>query len=99
MAGCVDVSYVAGTPGPCYMKNLIGAIRQTSNIWGGRLISGCTTPSKRNIKLHRKGVVHTPAKKLIQKRGIPYGPDFTFLGGGTSTVTQTSTTFAVVSTT
>jgi hypothetical protein len=97
-AGCVDVSFVAGTPGPCYMKGTIGAIRQNSNIWGGRLLSGCTASSKRNIKLHRKGVVHKPAKKQIQKRGIPYGPDFTFLGAS-STVTRFFTDIAVISTT
>ena len=44
--GCVDVSWVAGTPqGPCYLKKSVGKAISASNVHGARLISNCTTAS------------------------------------------------------
>jgi len=98
--GCVDVSFVNGSPGPCYMKSKAGDIVVNSNIWGGRQVSGCTTAThKLKLKLHRKRVVRKDHKSAnqIQKRGIPYGPEFTYYAEQattttTSTVTQTAAT-------
>jgi hypothetical protein len=96
--GCVDVSYVAGTPGPCYMKGSIGDVRINSNIWGGRKLSECTSSSK--FKLHRKRVMHNQGSAApIQKRGIPYGPDFIYYPPPPVTETQTSTTVITTGTT
>jgi hypothetical protein len=79
------------------MKGSIGAIRQNSNIWGGRKLSSCTSSTK--LKLHRKRVVHAKAaKKPLEKRGVPYGPDYTYITS-TTTVTSTSTSFVTTSTT
>jgi hypothetical protein len=94
-AGCVDVSWVVGSPGPCYMKGSIGAIRENSNIFGGRQISGCTTSktvrrTARPLKLHRKRVAPAEPKKPLGKRTGFFGPDFTF--------TQSYVTATVVST-
>jgi hypothetical protein len=91
--GCVDVSYVIG--GGCYMKSSIGAIRENSNIYGGRQISGCTT---RKLRLHRKRVAPVEPKKPVAKRAGYFGPDFTFTQSKV-TATQTSTALATVSTT
>lgn len=93
--GCVDVSYVVGTPGPCYMKGSIGDIRENSNIWGGRLISGCTASSR---KLHRKRVVHDKKAKSLMKKRAAVGPDFTYVGSA-AVVKHTSTMVVTVSTT
>ncbi|KAL5115342.1 hypothetical protein ACEQ8H_006787 [Pleosporales sp. CAS-2024a] len=90
---CVDVSYEQGTPGPCYKKNAIGDIRVNSNIWGGRQLSGCVATGPK-LKLHRKRVVKKEpdmAMGRIFKRGIPYGPDYTYYGQPPKTVTSTST--------
>lgn len=96
--GCVDVSYSPGTPGPCYLKGSIGSVRVNSNIWGGRQLTGCSSSTK--LKLHRKRVVHVqPAKRPLNKRvGLPVGPDFTFLGDRTTTVTYISTAVETTST-
>jgi hypothetical protein len=100
--GCIDVSWVIGTPGPCYMKGTIGDIRVNSNIYGGRQLSGCKSSSM--LKLHRKRVVHetrvvqeTRLKGPLKKRGLPLGPDSIYLPQ-TSTVVSTSTTTATVAT-
>jgi hypothetical protein len=100
--GCVDVSWVIGSPGPCYLKGTIGDVRINSNIYGGRQISGCVSSGK--LKLHRKRVVHgkhivqeTRSKGPLNKRGLPIGPDSTYIAQ-TSTVVSTSTTTATVST-
>jgi hypothetical protein len=90
--GCVDVSWVIGTPGTCYMKGSIGPIRENSNIYGGRQISGCTKAP--TLKLHRKRVVREPK---LNKRLLPVGPDFTFLQS-TVFVARTSTTTQTVAT-
>lgn len=95
-SGCIDVSYVNGTPGPCYLKNTIVPIRPNSNIWGGRQITGCKTTTQATVKLHRKRVVNE--KRPILPRGIPIGPDYTFFST-TTTVTRTSTYLAAASTT
>lgn len=92
--GCVDVSFVNGSPGPCYMKSKAGDIVPNSNIWGGRQVSGCTTAThKLKLKLHRKRVVRKDHKSAnrIQQRAIPYGPDFTYYPGQAQTTTTTST--------
>jgi hypothetical protein len=80
------------------MKSSIAAIRPNSNIYGGRQVSGCT--SSGSLKLHRKRVVHENLAKLVtlQKRGLPIGPDFTYITS-TSTVLSTSTITAAVATT
>jgi hypothetical protein len=75
------------------MKGSIGAIRINTNIWGGRKLSACTSTPK--FKLHRKRVVHDKrAVTPIQKRGIPYGPDFIYFPPPPITVTHTSTVIA-----
>ena len=90
--GCIDVSYIPGSPGPCYKKSSIAEIRQNDNIFGARQLTQCTASTK--IKLHRKRVVRNPtAPKKIQKRGV-YGPDFTYTQGYTTT-TQTTTSTVV----
>jgi hypothetical protein len=94
-AGCVDVSWVVGTPGTCYMKGSIGAIRENTNIFGGRLISPCT--NTRKLKLHRKRVAPIQPKKPLGKRAGFFGPDFTFTQPHV-TATITATAFATVST-
>ncbi|OCK98434.1 laccase-like multicopper oxidase [Cenococcum geophilum 1.58] len=44
--GCVDVSWVAGTPqGPCYLKKSVGKAVSVSNVHGAILIANCTTAS------------------------------------------------------
>jgi hypothetical protein len=79
------------------MKGSIGDIRVNSNIWGGRQLSKCTSPGK--LKLHRKRAVHEKRVKApLEKRGLPLGPDFTFLFN-IHTVTRTSTAVATVGTT
>jgi hypothetical protein len=90
--GCVDVSWVIGTPGACYMKGSAGAVRQNSNIYGGRQVSGCTSSK---LKLHRKRVAPVQPKKPLGKRAGYFGPDFTFTQPHV-TATQTSTAFATV---
>ncbi|KAL1596230.1 hypothetical protein SLS59_007929 [Nothophoma quercina] len=92
--GCVDVSYIPGSPGPCYKKSSIADIRQNDNVFGARQLSQCTASTK--LKLHRKRVVRNPTvpkKKPIQKRGV-YGPDYTYTQGST-TITQTTTSTVV----
>jgi hypothetical protein len=100
--GCVDVSWVIGSPGPCYLKGTIGDVRINANIYGGRQISGCVSSAK--LKLHRKRVVHekhivqeTRSNGPLYKRGLPIGPDSTYIAQ-TSTVVSTSTTTATVGT-
>ncbi|KAI4947330.1 hypothetical protein J4E91_006682 [Alternaria rosae] len=82
--GCVNVSWVIGKPGACYMKGSIGDVRTNSNIIGGRKLSGCS-----NFKLHRKHVV---------KRAGFYGPDSTFTQAQV-TATSTATSRTTVTTT
>jgi hypothetical protein len=74
------------------MKSKAGDIVPNSNIWGGRQVSGCVTATHK-LKLHRKRVVRKEQKSAspIQKRGIPYGPDFTYYQGQAQTTTTTST--------
>jgi hypothetical protein len=31
-SGCIDVSWVVGTPGPCYLKSSLGAYSQNSGV-------------------------------------------------------------------
>ncbi|CAN9311043.1 unnamed protein product [Alternaria alternata] len=90
--GCVNVSWVIGNPGACYMKGSIGAIRNNSNIIGGRKLSGCVA-----LKLHRKRVAVAAPKQKLAKRAGFYGPDFTFtqdrvVATATGTVRTTVTT-------
>ncbi|KAF2625101.1 hypothetical protein BU25DRAFT_346405, partial [Macroventuria anomochaeta] len=94
---CIDVSYIPGSPGPCYKKSSIAEIRQNDNVFGARQLTECTASTK--LKLHRKRVVRAPTvpKKKIQKRGV-YGPDFTFTQEVTTT-TQTTTSTSVYYTT
>ncbi|KAF2030878.1 hypothetical protein EK21DRAFT_88595 [Setomelanomma holmii] len=95
--GCVGVSYSPGFPPSCYLKGAVGALSVNSNIWGARQLTSCSTTGK--LKLHRKRVVHAvPVKKAIEKRGIPYGPDYTYITG-TSTVVSTSTSTSTTATT
>ena len=91
-AGCIDVSYNPESPGPCYKKSSVAAIRQNDNIFGALQVTKCTSTK---LKLHRKRVVRSPftPRKVIQKRGV-YGPDFTYTQG-TTTVTQTTTSTSV----
>lgn len=91
--GCIDVSYNPGSPGPCYKKRSVAAIRQNGNIFGALRQTVCTNTK---LKLHRKRVIRspfTPKKKVIQKRGV-YGPDFTYTQD-TITVTLTTTSTSV----
>jgi hypothetical protein len=82
---CVNVSWVIGKPGACYMKGSIGDVRVNSNIIGGRKLSGCST-----LKLHRKRVaVAAPKEEKLAKRAGFFGPDFTYTQ---DLVTATSTT-------
>jgi hypothetical protein len=95
-AGCVDVSWVVGTPGACYMKDSAGAIRANSKIRGSRQIYGCITTSK--LKLHRKRVAPiAPKKHLLAKRAGYYGLNYTFTRARV-TATHASTALATVST-
>ncbi|KAF1930294.1 uncharacterized protein M421DRAFT_58497 [Didymella exigua CBS 183.55] len=95
--GCVDVSYIRGSPGPCYKKSSVAAIQRNDNVFGALQLTGCTSSIK--LKLHRKRVVRSPTtpKKIIHKRGV-FGPDFTYTQG-TTTVTQTTTSTSVHNTT
>ncbi|KAH7081189.1 hypothetical protein BKA63DRAFT_561748 [Paraphoma chrysanthemicola] len=94
--GCVDVSYNPGTPGPCYLKAVVGEARVARNIWGARQLSSCTT---NKLKLHRKRVVHdNSVKKPVQKRAMSFNPEFTYTAGLT-TITKTSTTTITTTTT
>jgi hypothetical protein len=93
--GCVDVSYVVGTPGPCYMKGSIGDVRMNSNIWGGRQISGCTASSSK-LKLHRKRVVHNKKANPPMEKRLVIGPDFTYTS--VAAVVRTSITVVTTST-
>ncbi|TKA47559.1 hypothetical protein B0A54_01931 [Friedmanniomyces endolithicus] len=34
---CVDVSWIPGNPGPCYLKQGVGAVEYKSEIWGARM--------------------------------------------------------------
>ncbi|KAF2804413.1 uncharacterized protein BDZ99DRAFT_575409 [Mytilinidion resinicola] len=43
--GCVDVSYISGTPGPCYLKNTVGAGSSDSSVWGAIKKSAIPTPT------------------------------------------------------
>jgi hypothetical protein len=80
------------------MKGSIGDIRENSNIWGGRQLSKCTSAG--TLKLHRKRVVH--GKRVngpMMKRGLPIGPDFTYLSGQgivKTTSTATVTTYVLL---
>lgn len=96
-SGCVDVSYIPGSPGPCYKKSSVAEIRQNDNVFGALQLTSCDSTIK--LKLHRKRVVRAPviSKKIIQKRGV-YGPDYTYTQGVT-TITQTTTSTSVRSTT
>jgi hypothetical protein len=109
--GCIDVSYVNGTPGPCYMKQSIGAIIPNSNIWGGRKLTDCTSNT---LGLHRKRVAHV--KKAIHKRAVitrtttvvstttagiiefTFAPERSGTTTRTVTLTQATTTTAFVTT-
>ncbi|KAL1794350.1 hypothetical protein ACET3X_007771 [Alternaria dauci] len=91
-AGCVNVSWVIGKPGACYMKGSIGAIRDNVNIIGARKLSGCVP-----LKLHRKRVAVPAREQKLAKRAGYYGPDFTFVqervvATATATVLSTVTT-------
>jgi len=78
------VSFINGTPGPCYLKNELRPIVQNSNIWGGRRISDCIANP---LKLHKKRVVHAKRNSKPLVKRDPFGPDFTFVAGpSTSTV-------------
>lgn len=44
-SGCVDVSYVPGTPGACYLKNAIVPIQSNSNVWGARSVNATSVSS------------------------------------------------------
>jgi hypothetical protein len=92
------VSYVFGSPGSCYKKSSIAEIRQNSNIWGARQVSGCSSSTNVKRKLHRKQMKRVvrrensteQANPDLQKRAF-YGPDVTWIAY-TSTVTSTFTT-------
>ncbi|KAK0284971.1 hypothetical protein LTR35_000308 [Friedmanniomyces endolithicus] len=34
---CVDVSWIPGNPGPCYLKQGVGAVEYKTEIWGARM--------------------------------------------------------------
>ncbi|KAI4953074.1 hypothetical protein J4E86_006613 [Alternaria arbusti] len=104
--GCVNVSWVIGQPGACYMKGSIGDVRVNSNIIGGRKLSGCST-----FKLHRKRVAFAAPKVKLNKRAAVddskaklekragfFGPDFTFTQAQV-TATSTATARTTVTTT
>lgn len=40
--GCVDVSYVPGSPGPCYLKSSVGVASNSTSVVGELQVSGCT---------------------------------------------------------
>jgi len=93
--GCVDVSYIEGTPGPCFLKGSVGPNIPAERVLGGRRIAECTFASSR-IKLHRKRVV-LPAW-LAPVPQVPQGPPtvapgwiFTSQNTATTTVTATAT--------
>ncbi|RMZ69620.1 carbohydrate-binding wsc [Pyrenophora seminiperda CCB06] len=69
-SGCVNVSWVSGVRGACYMKSSVSDIHKNSNIQGGRKISGCS-----KLKLHRKRVA---AFAPIQRHQF-LGPDHTLV--------------------
>jgi len=71
--GCNDVSWVVGSPGPCYLKDTVQPIQQNSNIQGAKQISGCTSPAAASS---------AAARLMFMKRDSPdsYGPpDFTYV--------------------
>ncbi|QDS75155.1 hypothetical protein FKW77_008155 [Venturia effusa] len=41
-SGCVGVSYLQGSPGPCYMKNSIRPVVANSDVWGARAVNAST---------------------------------------------------------
>ncbi|KAF1984824.1 multicopper oxidase [Aulographum hederae CBS 113979] len=44
--GCVDVSWVRGSPnGACYIKSSVGTAKANDRIFGAMLVSGCTASS------------------------------------------------------
>ncbi|KAF2812620.1 uncharacterized protein BDZ99DRAFT_558824, partial [Mytilinidion resinicola] len=45
-AGCIDVSYIPGTPGPCYMKSVVNDAQSNTAVLGAKLISsGSASPT------------------------------------------------------
>lgn len=82
--GCVDVSWVAGSPGPCYLKSAAGPVVPNSKVWGGRQLSKCGI----RAKLHRKRVAKLPFRNLRARDGVAFAPDYTFVPQ-TTTVTTT----------
>ncbi|KAF2006303.1 hypothetical protein P154DRAFT_256589 [Amniculicola lignicola CBS 123094] len=105
---CMVVSYLKGSPGPCYLKSAANTPNY-NGVWGARQITGCTqkqqdpSPTSNNrLKLHRKRVVRHVEKvhHVVEARAVGYaGPDYTFAGtvGSTTTTTiKTTTTVAVV---
>ncbi|KAF1832328.1 hypothetical protein BDW02DRAFT_581333 [Decorospora gaudefroyi] len=93
--GCVAVSWVAGTPGPCYMKGSVGPARMEASVWGARKVFGCNRPPV--LRLHRKRVVSAPGEKQLQLLfGAGYfAPDHTFTQ---ERVTHTATVTVATST-
>lgn len=87
--GCVDVSYIEGEPGPCFLKAKVGPRIPADRILGGRRISECTFASS-TLKLHRKRVIVPVAR--IAKRAYTVGPGWIFTSTNTATKTITATT-------
>lgn len=105
---CVDVSFIAGNPGPCYLKYAANAPNLNANVYGARQISGCTngtaTPSfKRGlsgrVKLSRKRVVpNIPV--LLAAREVAYGgPDYTWAAGAGALATNAAAVTSTVTST
>lgn len=50
-SGCIDVSWVPGSPqGPCYMKSTAAAGQANSNVWGARVLSTSVSTSASTSK-------------------------------------------------
>jgi hypothetical protein len=104
LSGCVDVSWVYGSPGTCYFKGVANAPNYIDYVWGARKLSSCayTAPSPipapyetAKLKLHRKRVVKKPFEKLAKRTAAAKaysGPDYTFGSLASSAkVTKTAT--------
>ncbi|KAH9861405.1 hypothetical protein J1614_011151 [Plenodomus biglobosus] len=85
--GCVDVSYINGTPGPCFLKSTFGERVDSSYIVGARQVSGCKSANSR-LRLHRKRVAYPSGRQVNRATA---GPGFTFTSAYTATKTVTTT--------
>ena len=99
-SGCVDVSWVPGHPGPCYLKNSIKPIVSAPNVWGAKSVMVSNMPlSPASAYSSMSSPILSSSSSSSTSSSTSSTSSSSSTGSSTSTSTSTTASAAVASAT